>query len=658
MDKSIAYATLKNVATDYSISEKSEIFDLLEIPDYFGIGKSGIFIITSGLLPSNSLRIEFSDSFGVVIPYHEFNYSYDPVNNFYKNSISVTIDSSVSSGIGNFTIIYTGTDKKTYKFSQAILIDTNRLSISTTKFYKFPKIEINPITTFLVGETPSIQNRTLTGSCRGMSLFPTVNSVLNGELNFRTDYRIITDASIFTKDIENFYISFTSASIYSPYSQNTQSLNIDSRKVIKVINDKEIIIEYPIILRSNGKDLVVNIQRADFSVNYNAAQYDKELFKTSSFQTKLDFDGSSSFKKSSYADITYLNLDSFCGGLSKHKVYRKSLQQAGDFDLIYESDFSDKEILKDSTSPNRKFQRLGEFFNLSHIQNYIYTSSNDVILLSDSSSIINGLKISGSNFDGSDYLIFKVNSTEQRTNVYVPYNADEYINTSGSSYESNFIKIEKDFAYEISFDAKLVDKNTNVSMSLDFYITSSLVNQSEYPQFSSLYGAKLGSLEYNKPTKNKNFGRVSLEFQLPKTTYGTLVIVPKHFNSCIISDLSITPKADNYINPSVFNFKIPFPVSQAGEIFEVKSELYGLKNELIDNQLKTVQIFDVSGSTTPPELQNSVTFQNVQITQNLVIDGNLTINGSTSIEIASTVDTSSLKQVFYNPTENKLYYLA
>jgi hypothetical protein len=64
-----------------------------------------------------------------------------------------------------------------------------------------------------------------------------------------------------------------------------------------------------------------------------------------------------------------------------------------------------------------------------------------------------------------------------------------------------------------------------------------------------------------------------------------------------LSDIKLTTYSEPSFSPDIFVTRIPFPVSVAGEQFEIKAELFDVNSNLVYSDLRTISTFDVSGST-------------------------------------------------------------
>lgn len=64
-----------------------------------------------------------------------------------------------------------------------------------------------------------------------------------------------------------------------------------------------------------------------------------------------------------------------------------------------------------------------------------------------------------------------------------------------------------------------------------------------------------------------------------------------------MSDLQLSTYSEPSFSPEIFTSRIPFPVTVAGEQFEIKSELFDVNSNLVYSDLRTITSFDPSGSS-------------------------------------------------------------
>jgi hypothetical protein len=249
---------------------------------------------------------------------------------------------------------------------------------------------------------------------------------------------------------------------------------------------------------------------------------------------------------------------------------------------------------------------LGVFFSQFHINNFWFTSSTDLSLKYDNQTFVNGLKISGSNLNGT-YAIVKANTSfANRNSSYLPYTSSQQLLQSGSNFDSNFLNFYKNTDYTLSFRTSVIEKDSNATSKLKFYITSSISSVNKNLGYDPSRGVLIAEFAYSGSTTGKYFDqKQNFEFKFPEDLYGTLVVYPENVKQIIVSDLSIKVSELYGYTGNAYYVKVPFPVNVANEVFEIKSELYDVNSNLSYTNLRTVQVFDPSGSSVTPDIGSS-----------------------------------------------------
>jgi hypothetical protein len=423
------------------------------------------------------------------------------------------------------------------------------------------------------------------------------------------------EGSTITLEIKKVHLPFTNI---EHYTNLTQSFTIK-----KVLSNTTISLNEPFFYTVGKNDFVANILEGTCRVNYRFILYNTSPDANKTFTLNPE---NVVNVKDSYAEITYRNLKTYSGFVSRHKLYRKSSFSTGDFQLISDELLPSIELLTDPVTFNKFYDKMGTFYHDPHIGKYWFTSSN-AIHLEAKTDPINSMRIYGSDpdqVDGSEYVIAKNDSIGiTNDNRYYPYNFREYNNLSGHSYNSNFISLKKDATYLLSFDA-IIEKTLTASAEIGFYFTSSVDSIKLESTYDQALGLKLGSIGTNAPTTIQHFNQRQQLFFTPQNDYfGTLVIVPKRCN-VILSNVSIKVYGDHGFSPDVLVIQIPFPVRHKNEAYELKAELLDINSTVVFSNLKTVQSFDSSGASlysnqTENDLNTIVT---VEDNDSVIIIGN------------------------------------
>ena len=599
----------------------SEYFNLTEFSPEFSVGKNALVINGSDKLKIGAeILTEAFDGNGVPL-FIEKAISTDQLTKKRIIVLSIYVYEQNSIGSGKIILVSTTSDDKTVRWTANININVNKVTDSKIRFYNQPLIEVEPILSYAVSSSVENNPKTITGSFLSTAVQPKVDFDIQkfGYRKNLVDYRIIDGIANFSSSLKNFQIQLYVNKIRDYASLNEISINTTASFLIKdVLNTTTLILDTPFTY--NNK--IATITNGSYRIVYNDITYSPNLFLSSSYlQESLGLSGTKQYKKFSYANIIYKNINTFTGKPAKHKVYRKSLRTLGDFESVIDETFGNTEILKDPVTPNKAFERLGVFFTQFHINNFWFTNSSELSLKYDNQTFVDGLKISGSNLNGT-YAIVKANTSFTNRNVsYLPYNENEQSAQSGSSYDSNFLTFYKDTDYVFSFRTSVVEKDSSAISKLKFYITSSLPSVSKNLGYDSNRGVLIAEFVYSGSTTGKYFDqKQNFEFKFPEDLYGTLVVYPENVIQIIVSDLSIKVSELYGYTGNAYYVKVPFPINVANEVFEIKSELYDVNSNLSYTNLRTVQVFDPSGSSSPPDIGNS----SVISTNNLVVTSSIT----------------------------------
>ena len=581
----------------------SEYFNLTEFSPEFSVGKNALVINGSDKLKIGAeIFTEAFDGNGFPL-FIEKAISTDELTKKRIIVLSIYVYEQNSIGSGKIILVSTTVDDKTIRWSANININVNKVTDSKIRFYNQPLIEVEPILSYAVSSSIENNPKIVTGSFLSTAVQPKADFDIQkfGYRKNLVDYRIIDSSANFSSSLKNFQVQLYVNKIKDYASFNEISINTTASFLIKdILNTTTLILDTPFTY--NNK--VATITSGNYKIVYNDISYNSNLFLSSSYlQETLNLSGLKQYKKFSYAKIIYKNINTFTGKPAKHKVYRKSLRTLGDFESIIDETFGDTEILRDPVTPNKAFERLGSFFSQFHINNFWFTSSNDLNLKYDNQTFIDGLKISGSNLNGT-YAIVKANTSFTNRNIsYLPYNASEQSTQSGSNFDSNFLGFYKDTDYVLSFRTSVIEKDSSAISKLKFYITSSLPSANKNIGYDFNRGVLIAEFAYSGSTTGKYFDqKQNFEFKFPEDLYGTLVVYPENVKQIIVSDLSIKVSELYGYTGNAYYVKVPFPVNVANEVFEIKSELYDVNSNLSYTNLRTVQVFDPSGSSTPPDI--------------------------------------------------------
>lgn len=667
----------------------SKYFVLQEFLPEFTAGKNSVtFNGSEHLKKGSEVLVECVDSAGEPL-YIE---ATTKTSLIYKESsayiLSIHVYAETSNGPGKLILYGTATNGATIKWIGNISINKTKSNISSVRFYTKPTLEVLPILSNVLAHVGDL-NRQVEMSCSfySFAVTPPKDTPKLSKRNIDIDYRIYTKnlpidvdpTGSFNNQLKDFKLDFRVRTIQEPFSyKNTNVDFTTSLSVKKVINNSTIVINDVISYKDRNKnDIVVNVVDGEFFVKYPYILYNTASESQSYLTTNVK-DGQV-FIKHSYADIVYKNLKTFSGFVSRHKLYRKSLFSPGDFEVISDEPLTSGELLQDKLTTNKSFDKMGSFYNQRHINKYWFTGSNNLSIVHSSNKLIDAVTINTTNdnllYDSlSNYIILKDNASYlERNSTYFPHNLSEFLYTSGSSYDSNFIGLKKNVNYIVSLNVILRKDNSSLyetDAGLEFYFTSSLsaVNLEPNVVKNQKGLLKLGSIPAYEPREEKVYTKTSFMFSLSNDLYGTLIIVPRKC-SATISELSMKPYGDFGFSPDTLVTRIPFPVNIANETFEIKSELFDVNSNLVYSDLRTIATFDPSGSSLVmyiPGLKdpNKTTFlsgsleisQSLWVGENAYITGSLQVGGAVVFEGIEESTYTSERMLSWHPTTNRVSY--
>ena len=626
----------------------SKYFVVSEYNTKFAPGKNSVSFNGSSFLKQNSeVQVECLDAGGNSL-YVELARTQDTI---YKEStsfvISVYIYGDTVSGQGKLVLVGITNTNKSVRWVSNITIDKSIYNTSKIRFYNRPTIEVKPVQSPVL-DTSTSRNLSkqviFTGSFHTYAVKPT-KDVSRTYINQNTvdiDYRLQQDdvkiggdasASI-NSQLNGFGITLHVDKIQKPFSYTSIDTKTTESFVVRdVINKSTFKLNDAYYYEDATKSkIVTNIASGRFSITYPYISYN------TGSGNYLTIGGSANpiTVYQSYAEITYRNLKTFTGYLARHKLYRRSLYSSGDFEAIADEPLQAKELLEDSITLNKAFNKMGRFYNQFHINRYWFSNNLGVDLTHDDTTMIDGMRVNSStytNLDGNKYIIVKNDSVNQnRDATYLPYDEEEYNITSGSSYDCNFIELRNKVQYVLSTDLVIDKLRRSKTSKVEFYFTSSTPGAFKEKTFSRKYGVKIGEVSFIEMDKKRVYSednRVNILYTPENNMYGTIVIVP---TDCFItlSDLSFKAYGDDGFSPEILTTRIHFPVSIPNESFEIKAELFDINSNLVYSELRTIQSFDPSGSTLNvyiPGYDDALT----QIPGDLFISGSLTVKGGVNI---------------------------
>jgi hypothetical protein len=651
--RGVSYGLLTKKADVIDTDYLSKYFVVSDFDPKFTAGKNTISINGSGYLsPGTEMIVECIDSQNHNLYIEMARTSDVSAQTYaYREStsyvFSIHVYDDIFDGIGKLIIYGTLSDGRSVKWVKNINIDKSLRNTSKIRFYQRPILEVGSVLVpVLSTDTASelIVSKQFSGSIHGLAVSPSkdTNLSLVNRRNLDVNYRLVIDLptiSGVTPEVDacnTQMIGSTVDIIIDKIQQPFSSTEIrpaqqsSSFLIGDVYNNKTLMVADPYYYTDNkNNNVVTNIVSASLLLSYPFVTYNDT---TSSYLTTT-IDGVVSVVQQSYADITYRNIRTFSGYLARHKIYRKSLLSNADFEIIADEPLFINEVLADSLTQNKFYDKLGVFYNENHIERYWFTSSANLTLVHTPDQFVNSMFISSSNPNaliGDDYLMVKNDSVPiNRNAVYIPYNSTEFLATSGSAYDSNFMAFKANVQYIVEISAMIVKDELVTNSGLELYLTSSLAAAVKETSFTEKHGIRLATVDALSEGINKNIVKQIYFFTPSSDLYGTLIVVPYRCQA-YIKNISVRVYGDDGFSPDVFTTRIPWSISVAGESFEIKAELFDINHKLVYSDLRVLQNFDASGSSLIPYIPGTGGF--IPGTNDFFISGSLAVSKSVSVQ--------------------------
>jgi hypothetical protein len=652
--KGVSYSLLTRGADVIDTDYLSKYFVVSEFSPKFTAGKNGIAVNGSAfLLPQSEILIECLDSAGDNL-FIEMARTSDVAARVYayKESTSfilaVHVFNDTADGIGRLMLYGTLTDGRTVKWVKNITVDKTLNNVSKVRFYQRPQLEVDSILVPVLDTDTSqtlISPKHFTGSLHGFAVDPPrdTNLPATNLRNIDVDYRLVVDVPVITSitgdedgcnsQMIGSTLDVVIQKIQKPFSTSEIVPTQQSASFIisNVYNNKTIQIADPYFYTdTKNNSVITNIVSSSFDFSYPFVNY---ITTTASYLTTT-VGGNTLVVQQSYADITYRNIRTFSGYLARHKIYKKSLLYNADFQIVSDEPLFINELLSDNITQNKFYERIGVFYNPNHISKYWFTSSTDFSLGHSPDKYINSVFLSSSvynSLDGTSYMMAKNDSVPNisRNAMYVPYNEAEFLASSGSGYDSNFISLKANVQYILEINAELLKDKYVTDALMEFYFTSSLADAHKETTFTDRHGILLGTIEANQNGTNKVIDKQIFFFTPTNDLYGTLVIVPYRCQA-YLKNISFRVYGDDGFSPDVFSTRIPWGVSVANESFEIKSELFDINHNLVYSDLRALKSFDASGSSLIPYIPGGGGF--IPGTDDFFVSGSLIVSKSIDVQ--------------------------
>jgi hypothetical protein len=604
------------IDTDYL----SKYFVVSEFNPTFTAGKNSLsFNGSNFLMPNTEIFVECLDSAGNTL-FIDLAKTSDISGKAYayKESsafiVAIHVYNDTSDGVGKLMLYGTLSNGSKVRWMRNVFIDKTLTNTSKVRFYQTPLLEVSSINVPILSSavtTTLLRPTVFSGKLHSLAIDPPTDTNLASvnKRNIDVDYRLIVDEPQATRNSIDYTVC-NSQMIRSPINLKINKIRkpFSSEEIVpttstasfivsNIINNSTMQVSTPYTyLDTKNNSAVTNIISASFTVEYPFVDYNDT---TASYQTTT-INGITYILQNSYANVVYRNLRSFTGYVARHKIYRKSLLFNADFSLVADEPLFINEMLRDNLTQNKFYELLGKFYNDQHIDRYWFTSSANLTLTHTPDVFIDSMLVASpnySNLSGSDYIMVKNDSTASNRNAqYVPYIESEFLATLGTSYDSNFINLKANVQYIIQVDATIQKNDSETQAALEFYFTSSVPAARMENEFTENRGIKLARLTSNAKGTSINFDKQLFFFTPENDLYGTMVIFPYKCQS-YLKNISFRVYGDDGISPDVFETRIPWAISAANEIYEIKAELFDVNHNLIYSDLRVLQNFDPSGSS-------------------------------------------------------------
>ena len=264
--------------------------------------------------------------------------------------------------------------------------------------------------------------------------------------------------------------------------------------------------------------------------------------------------------KKSFANITVGNLRTFSGDTYKSKIYMKEEGSSGGFEKIYDVVVEAPNQLVDQNSITG-FKNVGSFHTQSNIENY-WVSSSNVTASQHSSTLIDGVLLSGSNYAAAQSFTF----------------------ITSQSYS-----LEKNESYVVEFNTAFIKKNkldldgnSTAQAELEVFLTGSAISTTD--QEYSLGKVNSAFNEMDNKTSGSIIG-VFNDFithrrsSTPTTKLGFRV----NSGQFVLQDVSLRPYSETNFSPGFFKANVPMPNPvKKGAKFDFLAEFYDANNNLAE----------------------------------------------------------------------------
>ena len=308
-----------------------------------------------------------------------------------------------------------------------------------------------------------------------------------------------------------------------------------SSSVLEVINADEMIVRKPYLVNN----IVQSFEPVSYSLQFESVE---DAVITGSNVT------------ASYAEIRLENLKTFTGDVARIKIFRKSRNDLGDFQVVQENKLDATELLRDFSVPNRTVINYGKLRReniVSEAGDVYYTTSSGVQI--HNKHLINSLLVSGSH------------SVESSGSI------GEFQIVSGSEYSLSYLA-------RYSGSGASVDTD-----SLRFLITSSINNVGSPTVTSQSIDVVSGS--YDRDSNGLGNVIVGRKNFFAECTGKCQIRVESNTNESegkfLFSRLSLKNAEESSYSPDEYTAIVDIPRKNPTEQFDFRVEFYDINNNFI-----------------------------------------------------------------------------
>ena len=458
------------------------------------------------------------------------------------------------------------------RWSQKFKINPKIPNKTQVRFFKRPSFSVTEIEKPLLVKTEMTLNKS--GSVTGISEVPDTGSDFS-TWTAPSQYRIkLEEGNKFTQSMEE------NTTLQIP------SLGYSS-SVLEVINADEMLVRKPYLINN----IVHEFQPASYSLQFESVE---DAVVTGSNVT------------ASYAEIRLENLKTFTGDVARIKIFRKSRNDLGDFQVVQENKLDATELLRDFSVENRTVINYGKLRReniVSEEGDVYYTTSSGVEIHND--KLINSLEVKGNH------------SVESAGTI------GEFEIVSGSEYS---------FSYNARYSGSGQSVNTDT---LRFLIVTSSNNTTNALVTSQSIDLLSGSIDRD-PTGLGNIQRIQKNF-FAETTGKCQIRVEANTDSTtgrfLFSRLSLKNAEESSYSPDEYTAIVDIPRKNPTEQFDFRVEFYDINNNFIP--IKVVQSVPFTKGNQALGLEASINVKNSGIADAgdiLSVEGGVVQIASTNIQ--------------------------